>query len=95
METLLNDITNEPGARRLERGRRRRPRPLLDHGGRRGKPRRGREVPRAEVQQPRLLRGHSAVVAPGAQFNTLKNITKNILKIITKVQFEKETCLNY
>ena len=33
--------------------------------------------------------------APGMQFNTLKNVTKIVTKIIPKVQFEKEICINY
>ena len=31
----------------------------------------------------------------GVQFNTLKNVTKIVTKIIPKVQFEKEICINY
>ena len=35
------------------------------------------------------------VGGPGVQFNTIKDVTKTVTKIILKVQFEKEICINY
>ena len=39
--------------------------------------------------------GDPSFVNQGRDSMHLKNIMKNITKIITKVQFEKETCVNY
>ena len=44
---------------------------------------------------PREEGGSLRLSVTGSRFNTLKNVTKMVTKIIPKVQFEKEICINY